>query len=282
MRKLILGLIMVSFGLGLNAQIASVSWKDALKTKKAKITVMYYENFPFTYTDKLKNVRGLEADILQRFVEWCYDKKGVDIELEYQRYNSFAGFYDKMKTLDNGAVGLGSVAVTPERKTEVQFTAPYMKNKSILVSHLGVPNARLFEDFEKVFGEMTALVIQGSSHEKEMMEIKKLHHPKMRVKYMDSPSELLQLIFENKDYYGYVDLISYWAFVQERCCVMKIHRDVSLKPEYFAFMLPKQSDWGMAFSEFFEGGFGFTATEEYREILELYLGYEVIHSVELY
>lgn len=264
------------------AQVEDPSWKSALKTKKSEITVMYFENYPFTYKNAEGEMAGIEVEILQDFVKWCQETKGIDISLKFEQSKSFAAFYDKIKTMDNGVVGLGSVSMTNQRKTEVKFTAPYMKNKSILVSQLSVPTARVFDDFEKNFNEMTALVIQGSSHEEELKEIKDLHHPKMRVKYMTTPKELLQQIFEDKSYYGYVDLISYWSFVTERCCVMKIHREVSLKPDYFAFVLPKTSDWVMPFAEFFEGGFGYTATENYRKILEKYLGYEIINSVELY
>lgn len=263
-------------------QVTDQSWLNATKQKEVILDVNYYENYPFAYEDEIGNVMGIEVDILKSFVTWCAETKGVEVKLRFKKYDSFAGFYDNTKAMDNGTVGLGSVAITPQRKSEVLFTPPYMKNRSILVSNFEIPTVRMFDDFSTNFEGKTVLVIQGTIHEKELMEIKKLHFPKMRVKYVETPKELLQMVFEDKQYFGYVDLISYWAFVQERCCVLKIHRDVSLEPDYFAFVLPKNSDWRLAFVEFFEGGFGFTATEEYRSILEKYLGYEVIESVELY
>jgi hypothetical protein len=60
-----------------------------------------------------------------------------------------------------------------------------------------------------------------------------------------------------------------------------MHRKASRENEKFGFILPSSSDWQPILAEFFEGGFGFTANINYKEILERHLGYEVIKSVEL-
>lgn len=274
----------VFFG-GLNfafSQSLSGSWEEAQISKEAKFSVLYFENYPFTFKDKEGNLTGIEIDILNDFAKWLKAEKNIDLKLEFNKSGNFSKFYSNLQNSSPNTIGLGSLAISVRRKDEINFTAPYMKNQSVLVSNLEVPTTRYFNDLENNFCDLTALVISGSSHEAEMLNIKNQFYPKMRVKYMETPKDLLQLVFEDKNYFGYVDLLSYWAFLQQRCCTMKIHKDLALEPEYFALGLPLNSDWDKPFSEFFEGGFGYTATEGYRKILEKYLGYEIIQSVELY
>ena len=60
-----------------------------------------------------------------------------------------------------------------------------------------------------------------------------------------------------------------------------MHKIANISEERFGFIFPKDSDWNNIFNEFFESGFGFTATKVYHKILEKHLGYEIIEKVEL-
>ena len=79
-----------------------------------------------------------------------------------------------------------------------------------------------------------------------------------------------------------MDIIAYRELIKNSDKYFKIHRELSMGGESFGFLLPKNSEWLPLINEFMEGGFGFTATRRYREILENYLGYEVISTVELF
>ncbi len=60
-----------------------------------------------------------------------------------------------------------------------------------------------------------------------------------------------------------------------------MHRVANKSEEEFAFIFPLESDWNIIFNEFFESGFGFTSTKDYRRILERHLGYEILNKVEI-
>jgi hypothetical protein len=45
--------------------------------------------------------------------------------------------------------------------------------------------------------------------------------------------------------------------------------------------MPKSGLHAQYLSEFFESGFGFTSTKTYHQLLEKYLGYEIIDLVEI-
>ena len=62
---------------------------------------------------------------------------------------------------------------------------------------------------------------------------------------------------------------------------LKIHKILNVPNESFGFIMPKSSVHSQYINEFFESGFGFTATKVYHQILEKYLGNEIIESVEI-
>jgi ABC-type amino acid transport substrate-binding protein len=285
MKKLISILLFISITLSAFTQKGDQSWQAVHAAKKGVLDVHYFDNYPFAYTDEMGNVVGIEIEILQEFVRWVKDRKGIEVSLNLTKFDDFGKFYQSIGRFSNGVIGLGSVAINDTRKKEVKFTSPYIKNQSLLISPITFPTINQYSDFPKLLDGKVALAVNNSTHEKELLDIKAKHFPKMRAENVASPSEMLTKMKNSPDYYGYVDLISFWSYSknsEENASALKIHRNVSNNAEKFAFIMPITSDWDKVFTEFFEGGFGFVASERYQKILIKYLGYEVIHSVELY
>jgi len=264
--------------------LAQKSWSAAQADKKCELVVHYLDNFPFAYTNESGELTGIEIDIIGQFSSWLKKVKGfTDVQVVYLPYTDFAKVYEDTRAASGAHIGLASVTITKERQQEVSFSAPYLKNISLLISNTEIPSLREYDDISKTFAEMTAVVNRGTILEKQLMDIKKKHYPNMRVTYADRPADVVKLVAESKSkYYGYVDLLTYWAYLKQQPANLKIHRVATIDAQRFAFVLPKNSDWKLAFAEFFESGFGFTATEAYADILEKHLGYEVLKSVELY
>lgn len=264
--------------------LAQNSWSQAQADKKCELVVHYLDNFPFAYTNENGELTGIEIDIMGQFSNWLKKVKGFsDVKVVYLPYTDFSKVYDNTKAATGAHVGLASVTITKARQQEVSFSSPYLKNISLLISNTEIPSLREYDDIAKTFAEMTAVVNRGTILEKQLMDIKKKHYPSMRVTYADRPADVVKMVAESKSkYYGYVDLLTYWAYLKQQPANLKIHRIATIDEQRFAFVLPKDSDWEAAFAEFFESGFGFTATEAYANILQKHLGYEVVKSVELY
>ncbi len=275
-------LLLAAICLGLTAQ--AQSWQTALSEKKATITVHYLDNFPFAYTDDAGTLTGIEIDIMEEFGRWLKKNKGIEkVQLVYLPAKEFNAVYTQTQNGQGAVVGLASVTVTKAREQEVNFSPPYLKNISLLISNTELPSLRAYDDIPRTFAGMVAVVNNGTILEQQLMDIKKKHHPKMRVEYVDHPAEVVEKVAQTKSaYYGYVDLLTYWAYLKKQPANLKIHRIATIDSQRLAFMLPKNSDWQQAFNEFFESGFGYTATAAYAKILEKHLGYEVVKSVELY
>lgn len=259
----------------------TTTYAQANAQRSGVMNVQYLNNFPFAYTNADGELTGIEIDIIKQFSVWLKIKKNIDVQLEFERSDDFAKFYEKVKITKAVSVGAGSVAVTPERAREIKFSSPYLKNKPVLVSSILKSTLTDIRNISKEFNGMTAVIVKGSVHEKLIKNIKDNYWPDLKVELVESPSIVLDKISSSNKYFGYLDLISYWATIQKESKPIKIHRATPFDTEYFAFIFPKSSDWAAAFNEFFDGGLGFPASDVYYDILRKHLSSELINSVAL-
>lgn len=277
--KLLIGLVLTIGQLGLSAQN---SWEIAQTTKTGTLEVLYIENEPFAY-QKDGKLTGIEVDILEYFVKWVKENKGVSIKLEFKEQDGFQQMYDAIKTAPINSIGSGTITISNERKREISLTAPYLKNVSVLVSHGSMPTARTPKDFKNIFGGYYPTTIKGSLHEQHLKSLWKKYDitANPEVQYVGSPIAVVKKVAESGKFYGYTDLITFWRYIKQNDEFVKMHKQANVADEYFAFAFPRQSDWILLFNEFMESGFGFTATKDYHEILGKHLSFEVIEHVEL-
>jgi ABC-type amino acid transport substrate-binding protein len=279
MKKLLFTCLAIVFAFSSEAQTSFTTAKDQ---GKAALVVHYLDNYPFAYQNEQGQLTGLEIDVVMAFADWLMRVKEIKLSVEFVPYTDFAKVYEKIKGAPDGQIGLASATVTRERQKEVLFTPPYLKNVSMLVTNIDVPTLRAYSDMPVFFENMTALVMRGTVLEAHLLDVRKKHFEKMRVSYVEHPKEVVQQIAEtNKQYFGYVDILTYWSLLKQKPANLKIHRVASLGNQFFGLMLPKESSWAGAWAEFMEGGFGFPATETYYNILQRHLSYEVIETVSM-
>lgn len=276
--------IFLFFGLllcGFSSQ-GQATYADARNTKTVQLKVHYLQQFPLAYENEQGELTGIEIDLVMAFADWLVRVKGIKASFTFESHESFAKVYDQIKAGNGPMLGLASAAITKERQKEVQFSPPYLRNASVMVSNIDVPTLRAYADMPLAFNNMTAMVMRGTTLEAHLLEVKKKHFEKMRVTYVEHPRDIVKQIANTQNqYFGYVDILTYWAVLKESPANAKIHRAVTLDNQRFGVLLPPGSDWKKAWDEFMEGGFGFAATEAYYNILRKHLGYEVIESVSM-
>lgn len=266
----------------LKAQVAEeVMWENVKAGDQVELTVFYHENSPFVYQEKGK-LTGIEIDILNSFVEWVKENKEIEIELVYQKPQSF---YKLLLQAQNGranTIGLGTITITEEREKNLSFSAPYLRNVSVLLSQGSIKTALSEEDLKSSFGDLYPVTVPGSIHEDHIKEFRerigKVDRP---IKEVTTPKEVIESIAQTGKLYGYSDVITFWQYMKEHDDFIKMHKVANKKDEFFGFAFPKESSWKFVFDEFLESGFGFTATKAYHRILEKHLGYEIINTVEI-
>jgi putative glutamine transport system substrate-binding protein len=257
------------------------TWQEVKNTQEGALTVHFYENYPFSYTDSAGNPAGVEIDMIQFFEKWMKASGGYSIALNYVQHSNFDEFYAAVQSGAKNTVGLGTVSITKNRLKEIQFTEPYVKNVSVLVSQVGVPTLRGNNMYSEAFEGKTALTIKGSVHEEALQELKSKYLKKLKIEYKQTQEEILNAINENNSYFGYVDVVTFWAYNQNKTTNLKVHRLANINREKFGFILPLESDWNVPFQQFFESGFGFTASKKYMDILHKHLSYEIIETIGL-
>lgn len=277
----VLIVVLLSCSISLAQSGKTTTYAQANAQKSGVMNVQYLNNFPFAYSNTDGEVTGIEIDIIKQFSVWLKIKKGIDVQLEFERSDDFAKFYEKVKITKAVSVGAGSVTVTPERAREIKYSSPFLKNKPVLVSSILKSTLTDVRNISKEFNGMTAVIVKGSVHEKLIKNIKDNYWPDLKIELVESPSIVLDKISSSNKYFGYLDLISYWATIQKESKPIKIHRATQFDTEYFAFIFPKSSDWAAAFNEFFDGGLGFPASDQYMDILRKHLSSDIINSVAL-
>lgn len=255
-------------------------YEATIENKSGSIYVHYFENAPAAYLSD-GQLKGIEIDILEDFRTWINKNKGIDITFDYQAYTEFDELYNSIKEGEGNQMGIGTIAITDKRTQEVDFSAPYMKNLSILVTAGAVKTARTKEELKELLGIMQAVTVKGSIHEEHLIQLYREYKVEPKIKYIKDPMEVFAQIKDSPRNFGYVDVITFWKYLKTSDQYVKMHSIANYKNENFGFIFPKNSGWASQFNEFFESGFGYTATKAYHKILEKHLSYEVLNSVEL-
>jgi putative glutamine transport system substrate-binding protein len=257
-----------------------LSFGNAFAQNTRTLNIYFYEQpLLFRQGEKPQTYEGIEADIIQEFISWCAEKKKISVKPAYFAYKSFKEFYDAMKTAPPNTLGAGTVTITKERLNEFDCTAPYLKNVAVFVSH-GSLNTLDTEQPETLRGiNVTGLAESQSIHVEYMKAFQKRYAPDMEIK--EIKENIGDVLASDPKYVAYMDIIKYRYLTLTSDTYFKIHRSLSKDNEKFGFILPKESDWTVLVNEFMESGFGFTSTKKYHQILEKYLGYEVIRTVEI-
>ena len=247
------------------------------------LEISYHENFPYAYMEEGK-LKGIEIDILNEYVNWLKTRKNTNVVVVYKSSADFSAFYSSVKSGRSNVIGAGSVTRNAEREKEVSFSPTYLNNVAVLITSGRLQTARDKTDAEikKIFATAKGVAVKGSSHYNYLMTLKNNHLPAMAISTVDNQKQVLSTIVSDAGTIGYVDVIAYWSFLKTNPGkFIKMHKVFTEQNEEMGFIMPTQSKYSASLAEFFENGFGFTATKTYHQILERYLGFEVLQSVEV-
>lgn len=256
---------------------------DNDKPEKINIQVNYLNRFPFFYSNENGKLEGIEIEILESFALWSRKKHNLDINFTFQGSTSFNDVYNAAKTQKGESITAGTITIKKERLNDVNFSAPYLRNISILISS---GNKDLLSDLnmmDDVFANTSAIATQNSVHLKHLEELKRAFYPSLKIELVENQDQIPGMVSGNENFFGYVDLIQYWKYKKENPnSYIKVHRIADRNEEHFGFAFSKENTrLNELFEEFFSDGFGFTSTKEYHKILEKYLGEEIVSTVEV-
>lgn len=252
------------------------------KPEKINIQVNYLNRFPFSYANDKGVLKGIEIEILESFANWARKTQNLDIAFNFVAQNNFNELYQSMDKDSGQVIGAGTITIKKERLKDFNFTAPYLRNVSVLISSGNKTTLSSLDLLDTVFAGCHGIATENSVHYKHLESIKRGFYNDMPISLVKNQEEIPALV-NNSNYFGYVDLLQFWKYKTENPeSYIKVHRIADRNEEHFGFALPKgNTQLAILFDAFFNDGFGFTATKEYHKILEAYLGEEVVPTVEI-
>ncbi len=263
-------MLIVSVGVAQN--YSGDSWTKAKAAGQGTVSLAYVETPSFVYKDKAGNLTGICVDIMNDFVKFVNETKGVKLTSSFVGDGSaFKGMYDKVKTSSGGVFGLGNITITEERKKEVKFSPPFITNFAILITHNEIPTLTKLEDLPATFSKLTALTAKGTLNEKRINELKQKHFPAMKITFTSTSQETLDKLIADANTFAYLDLAFYLEAIE-------LHKSLKRHPvgdqsaEKFGFIMPTNSDWTPVLDEFFKANGGYTNSAQYKSILTKHLG----------
>lgn len=230
-------------------------------------------------------MKGIEMDILHEYLLWLKNKKNMDVAVRYKGFSDFESFLNSTKNGQKNSMGLGTLTISQERRKEMDFTDPVLKNVAFCITNGNAPDLRVKskEEMIKVFGPMTGVTIANSSLHSYLLEMKKNSIPDLKISFQSSPSRILDEISKNVLQFGFVDAVSFWIYLKQNPGrFLKMQKALNQSREELGFAMPKGSPHAAWFNEFFSGEKGFKYSKNYRAILEKYLGTYMTQNMAIY
>lgn len=246
----------------------------AISQKSDTLFINYYTQSPFAYVEG-GLLKGIEIDIVNEYALWLKSKKKMNLVLKYAGFDDFDTFYSATKKGDKNSFGVGSVTISQERLSEIDFSAAYLKNVAFCVTNGHAPDVKTktTDEITRSLGSMSALTINNTSLNKYVLELKKQHIQDLKISYKTDEIKILDEISKNVLCFGYVDAVGFWFYLKNNPGkFLKMQKILNQSKEELGFIMPKGSQHKTLFNEFFNGPTGFKASPAYRGILERYLG----------
>jgi putative glutamine transport system substrate-binding protein len=236
--------------------------------------INYYNQSPFAYTEN-NQLKGIEIDIVNEYILWLKVKKKMNIVLKHVPYSTFADFYSATKKTTKNVFGMGSVTINAEKAKEVDFSVAYLKNVAFCVTNGHAPDLKTKnpDEIMRSLGSMSALTINNTSLSRYVIELKRQYIQDLKITYHTDEVKILDEISRNVLYFGYVDAVGFWFYLKNNPGkFLKMQKVLNQSREELGFIMPKGSQHKALFNEFFSGAAGFKNSQNYRGILEKYLG----------
>ena len=267
---LLTGFLFISCGYSAETP-RTTSWAEVMEQAGGVVTLAYVPSDGFSYTVEDGNLTGVTIEIFRDFVAFVSDEYDVELEVIYQPIDRFGIFYDTVKQAESGFFGVANVTITEERKSELGFSPPYMRNIATLITHSDVEEISSFEKLSEYFEGLNALAFEGTLHEERLRNIAEERIPEALIYFAQSNNEIIERTAAENSYFAYVDIYNYWR-ASESGMALRRHQAGDEASEEFGMIMPLSSDWDSVVTEFFEADGGYVRSERYRELMETHLG----------
>jgi ABC-type amino acid transport substrate-binding protein len=252
-------------------QLAGDTYANAKAKKSANWVYTYAETPGFAAKNASGQMTGICVDIMAKFKEYVETKKGIKVTVTYQAKNpgDFTKFLEEVRTAKGGVFGLSNTTITEDRKSNYNFSPPYITNIGMILSNNSVPTMINMADIATKFAGMTAVTVKNSTNEERILDIKKQYFPDLKIEYVPSSAQTMDVIVKDPKKFTNIDFTYYFEAIQNRKPV-KRHPGGDERTEQFGIIMPSSNDWSPLLEEFMSDEF--LQSAEYKKIITDNLG----------
>ncbi len=251
--------------------LAQSAWEDCKKNQEGEIVVYYFNFEPFFYEEG-QALKGIEYELIEAFKEFVKKKYEVNLNVNYVPNPDFASLYAQIKNGKSGEFGSASFSITPKRLSEVKFTLSYLPDIEVLISSYNLPVASDTTDFIKIFENLTALSLRGSTYEQNLNQLSTALEMDIKQEYLSHFDAIAERISEEDDLFSYSQLSSYLLARQKGVQIRRQELFQKKNDGGYGIAYPLASDWDEPINTFFTSN---TFDAEINKILREYFGNDV-------
>ena len=241
-------LLALFFLLPIQVLHCQTSWKEAQTTKRATIKVYHVDASPFIYQET-GETKGLEADIMRRFVEFLEKQYGIEVRLSFHYLQDFGELYQLVKGGYSGTFAASSFSITEKRKKEILFSPAYMPDIEVLISSQDLPILKHPNETAQRFRGVTGVTVSRSTLSANLKRLSK-YIPDLQYEEAASFHQMSTVVSKNEKRIAYVQLTDYLMALKEG---LKIKRQNLFQVNKVgrAIVMPMTSDWKKPVNRFF-------------------------------
>lgn len=260
------------------SQFSGDTYASAKSNGKAT-WVLTYAEAPGFASKQNGQMKGITIDLMKRFKEYVEAKTSIDITVQVKANdpNNFTKFLKDVQTSKGGVFGLSNTTITNQRKQSFKFSPAYITNIGMVITHNSVATVSSADGFATSFKGMTAVTVKNSTNEQKILSLKKQYLPDLKIEYVNSFSEALDIVAKDPKKFADLDFTYYLSAVQAKKPV-KRHPGGDETTEQFGIIMPKSNDWSGLLNDFMEEEF--LNSVEYKKIISDNLGSSAMKYLE--
>jgi ABC-type amino acid transport substrate-binding protein len=260
-------------------QLSGTSYAEAQKTRIASWTFDYTETPSFASKQSNGLVQGLAVDVMKKFAEYVQRTEGIKVSYAFKGkdHSDFNGFMQEVKAGRGGVFGLGNITITEARKRDYNFSPAFIKNISLLCTHMDVPTLTSLNKAAEAFANFRGIAVTGSTNEKAVLNLKAKYIPTAVIRQVESNQEAIEAIATDKKAFTNTDF-TFYMNAQRQGLPIKRHPVGDESSEEFGIIMPKSNDWAPLMNKFLTTEF--LRSSDYKKILYAHIGANGVKLME--
>ena len=243
---------------------------EARDAGHAAITVLYVPATGWAYRDEDNHLTGVTVEIMRRFADYVASERGIDLKLDFVEETDWSVFYGRVRDATGGVFGIGNVTITEARREELAFSAPYLDNIAVLITHEHRAEATGPAEAASKLDDLRALAFAGTLHESRLKALRDEYWPELAIDRAGSNDEIIAAVADDT-HLAYIDAYNYFG-ARDRGVPLKHHPAFDDTGEQFGVIMPLNNDWQQIVDEFFAHDGGLMRRAFYRDLLAEHLG----------